>query len=87
MEFTAEELSLRPAMIFNYRFLDQSILAKEIVAERDFGQVVNVTGMVHYACWSHAIDLLHFFTGPAAEICALQSAEVRGSDAFEAETI
>jgi predicted dehydrogenase len=59
-------------MIFNYRFLNHSILAKRIIAERDFGKVLNVTGLVHYACWSHCIDLIHFFAGPIAEVCALQ---------------
>jgi predicted dehydrogenase len=60
------------AMVFNYRFFEHSLLAKRIVAERDFGRVMNVTGLVHYACWSHSIDLVHYFAGPLAEVAALQ---------------
>ncbi|HCN08913.1 MAG TPA: hypothetical protein DIT01_13355 [Lentisphaeria bacterium] len=66
------------AMIFNYRFFDQPIKAKELIAQREFGRVVNITGLVHYACWSHAIDLLHYFADPIVELSALQSSTVRG---------
>jgi predicted dehydrogenase len=66
------------AMIFNYRFFDQSIRAKELIAERGFGQVLNITGMGHYACWSHFIDLVHHFAGPIVELSALHSENVRG---------
>ena len=66
------------AMVFNYRFFDHPLLAKQIIEERDFGNVVNVTGLVHYACWSHAIDLVHHFAGPISHLTALQSANVRG---------
>ena len=66
------------AMIFNYRFFDQPLKAKELIVERDFGRVVNITGLVHYACWSHAIDLVHHFADPIVELTALQSQAVRG---------
>ena len=59
------------AMIFNYRFFDQTLLARKLVAERQFGRLIQVTGFVHYACWSHSIDLIHLFGGPIAEITAL----------------
>ena len=65
------------AMVFNYRFFAHSQLARRFVAERDFGQVLEITGLVHYACWSHAIDLIHFFAGPIAQISALQSETTR----------
>jgi predicted dehydrogenase len=61
------------AMVFNYRFFDHPILARQIIAERSFGKVINVTGLVHYACWSHAIDLIHHFSDPIVELTALQS--------------
>jgi len=59
------------AMVFNYRFFEHSQRAQRILADRPFGQVLNVSGMVHYACWSHAIDLIHFLGGPLAQVSAL----------------
>jgi predicted dehydrogenase len=69
-------LGTETAMIFNYRFLDHSILAAQIVDERGFGQVLNVAGTVHFACWSHCIDLIHFFAGPIVLVSALEGNEV-----------
>ena len=66
------------AMIFNYRFFDQPLKAKALIAARDYGQVNNISGLVHYACWSHAIDLVNHFAGPIVELTALQGAQVRG---------
>ena len=60
------------AMVFNYRFFEQSVTARETAAARDFGKVINATGLVHYACWSHCIDLLQHFAGGVAEIAALE---------------
>ena len=65
-------------MVFNYRFFDHPLHAKRLVAERGFGRVVNITGLVHYACWSHAIDLVHHFADPVIELTALQSDNIRG---------
>ena len=81
---TAAVKNCETAMIFNYRFFDQSITAKEIVESRGFGSVKNVTGLVHYACWSHAIDLVHFFAGTLAEISALGSQTTRSGAGIEA---
>ena len=81
---SAAEKDCETAMIFNYRFFDQSITAKEIVESRGFGSVKNVTGLVHYACWSHAIDLVHFFAGTLAEISALGSQTTRSGAGIEA---
>ena len=68
------------AMVFNYRFFEQSIAAKEIVAARKFGRVINVTAQVHYACWSHVIDLIHWFAGGLREITALSGPIERTGD-------
>ena len=57
--------------MFNYRFFDQSLLAKKIIAERRFGPVIQITGQTHYACWSHCIDLIHHFSGEITEVTAL----------------
>ncbi len=62
------------AMVFNYRFFDQTQLARKAVAERNLGRLTRATLMVNYACWSHCIDLLNVFGGKAAEICALAGA-------------
>lgn len=61
------------AMIFNYRFFDQTLAAREIIGKRSFGKAVNAVAAVNYACWSHCIDLLHYFVGPAETIVAQES--------------
>lgn len=73
----AREKGCETAMIFNYRFFAQTLEAKRIAAERDFGQVVHVLGQVHYACWSHAIDLIHHFAGDVAEMTSLSGGVAR----------
>lgn len=70
----ARERGCETAMVFNYRFFDQTLSAKKIAAERNFGQVINGAGLVHYACWSHCIDLIQHFAGSVAEITALSGA-------------
>ena len=80
----AEQIGCETAMVFNYRFFEHTQIAKRIVTERNFGRVLNVTGLVHYACWSHAIDLVHFFAGPLAEVSALQGRTVHDSGNFRA---
>ena len=67
-------------MVFNYRFFDQTRLAREIVEQEAFGQPVHFTGLVHYNCWSHCIDLLLYFMGPAASISAQASSPGTGAD-------
>lgn len=59
------------AMVFNYRFFDQTLRMKRIVAERGFGKLIHASMFVNYACWSHCIDLLHLFGGRASQITAL----------------
>jgi len=67
----ADAAGCETAMVFNYRFFDQTLLARKIVKERGFGRVLNFTGLVHYCTWSHCIDLLHHFAGPVADVTAL----------------
>jgi predicted dehydrogenase len=76
--FQARELLQRAAaagtetaMIFNYRFFEQTLRAQQIIAERHFGPLTQAALLVNYACWSHCIDLLHLFGGPAARMAAL----------------
>jgi len=67
----AESTGCETAMIFNYRFFDQSVAATDILSRRDFGQPVQAQALVNYACWSHCIDLIHWFAGPVETITAL----------------
>ncbi len=87
----AETLGCETAMVFNYRFFEQTQRAQKILAERDFGTLTQATLLVNYACWSHCIDLLNFFGGRATEITALAGAmEYQGaldvSGAFRLES-
>jgi predicted dehydrogenase len=75
------------AMIFNYRFFDQSLLARRLIRERELGPLTGVTGLVHYACWSHCIDLVHYFAGPLAEVVAVRSRESRSGGSMDARDI
>jgi predicted dehydrogenase len=59
------------AMVFNYRFFDQTVRAQHIIQERGFGKLIQASLFVNYPCWSHCIDLLHLFGGRAAWITAL----------------
>lgn len=81
----AKEFGCETAMVFNYRFFEQTLAAKRITAERNFGQVLNVAGLVHYACWSHCIDLLQYFAGAVAEVTALSGAMQRNSPSVNIE--
>ncbi len=73
------------AIVFNYRFFDQVVRAKAIARDRDFGRVTIASGFVHYACWSHCIDLVRHFCGNFAEIAALQGPVLRRSDEIKSE--
>lgn len=75
------------AMIFNYRFFDQTLLARQLIEERGFGDLTQVTGIVHYNCWSHCIDLIQLFAGPAAEIAALEGPLEHHRAGYEARDV
>jgi predicted dehydrogenase len=83
----AEAVGCETAMVFNYRFFDHTLLAKQIIVERDFGALRTVTGLVHYACWSHSIDLIHHFAGPIADLTALQGGTVHTQGSFSAADV
>ena len=76
--FKARELLSRAAaagtetaMVFNYRFFDQTIRAQEVIRGRNLGKLTHAALNVNYACWSHCIDLLHLFGGRASRVSAL----------------
>ena len=67
----ARAVGTETAMVFNYRFFEQTQRVRQIVRDRDFGPLRQASLLVNYACWSHSIDLLHLFGGRAARISAL----------------
>ncbi len=71
----AATVGTETAMVFNYRFFAQTQKARQLIAERDLGAPVHFTALVHYACWSHCIDLLHWFMGGPETITAVATAE------------
>jgi predicted dehydrogenase len=78
------------AMVFNYRFFEQTEKARAIVDERGFGRPVHFSGLVHYACWSHCIDLVLDFMGPVANLSAVAEQASRpcmGSEGVQNVTV
>jgi predicted dehydrogenase len=78
------------AMVFNYRFFEQTEKARAIVDERGFGRPVHFNGLVHYACWSHCIDLVLDFMGPVASLTAVAEQASRpcmGSEGVQNVTV
>ncbi len=75
------------AMVFNYRFFDQSLRASRLVEDRGFGTPIQAMGLVHYACWSHCIDLVHAFCGPALELASVSGRRVRGGTGLKAPDV
>lgn len=71
----AQRAGVETAMVFNYRFFDQTQKARQLIKDHNLGKPVHFTALVHYACWSHSIDLVLWFMGEAATITALASAE------------
>ena len=67
----AQAAGVETAMVFNYRFFEQTQRALRIIAECGFGRLTQAALAVNYACWSHCIDLLQLFGGPAASLTAL----------------
>jgi predicted dehydrogenase len=67
----AETVGTQTAMVFNYRFFDQTLKARALIAELNLGRPVHFMGLVHYACWSHCIDLMLEIMGSVQTITAL----------------
>ena len=66
----ARDAGTETAMVFNYRFFDSTIRAKNLVRERELGDPVNIVAFSHYACWSHCIDLILHFSHPIRDLSA-----------------
>jgi predicted dehydrogenase len=67
----AHAIGAETAMVFNYRFFDQTLRAQQVIRDRGFGKLIQASLFVNFACWSHCIDLLHLFGGRAAWVSAL----------------
>lgn len=75
----AQDAGTEVAMVFNYRFLDQTQRARRLIQERNFGPVVNVIALSHFATWSHCIDLILHFAGPVHEISGQQGSRIHSN--------
>lgn len=81
------------AMNFNYRFFTQTMHLKKLIQERGLGPLLQSTWLVHYACWSHCIDLIRYFGGAVRNVTALNgdlpfgSGHMRGTDIAAAFTL
>lgn len=73
----AQEAGTEVAMIFNYRFFDQTQRAQRLIEERGFGLPVSVVALSHYATWSHVIDLIILLAGRVRQISGEQGDRIR----------
>jgi len=74
----AQAAHCETAMVFNYRYFSQVLYARELVQRHALGRLMNVSALVHYACWSHCIDLIGYFGSPIISLTALASSGQRG---------
>ena len=72
----AEKCGTEVAMNFNYRFFSQTERLRQIVAEKNFGELQQSSWVVNYACWSHMIDLLLAFSGGVSGITGCGSEKI-----------
>jgi predicted dehydrogenase len=65
---------------YNYRTAPHTRAMKRAIDAGQFGNPVMVTAFSHLAGWSHAIDLIRWFTGEVTEVTAYQSADAANRD-------
>lgn len=75
----AKKTGTEIAMNFNYRFFEQTLRLERIIREKDLGALLQSSWLVHYACWSHCIDLLLRFNGKIVEVGSLSSGRIHQS--------
>lgn len=83
----ARSVGTETAMQFNYRFFAQTRKAQSLLVERPLGEPTSVTGLVHYACWSHCIDLVHLFAGPVAMVTAVAGPREHSGAGMQAHNV
>lgn len=81
-----QEAGTEVAMVFNYRFFDQTQRALRLIEERGFGSATGVVALSHYATWSHCIDLILMLVGRVRRVSAQQGTEVRAHPVTGAAT-
>lgn len=83
----ANEQNVSLAMIFNYRFFLQVQRALKLREERNLGELQQVSAVVHYACWSHVIDLILHFAGDIHKVSALEGRNLHSGAGMEAHDL
>ena len=73
----ANDAGAEVAMVFNYRFFDQTQRAQRLIQERDFGSPIGIVALSHYATWSHCIDLILLLGGGLSQIAGQRGGQVR----------
>lgn len=73
----ASRAGCETAMIFNYRFFEQTVFARQTATDRDFGRLTQFAAFSHYACWSHCIDLISYFGARVVDVAATAGSLVR----------
>jgi predicted dehydrogenase len=83
----AHKNGVEMAMMFNYRTFDHVQKAKQIVTDRAFGSLQQISTVTNYACWSHCIDLILEFGGPVETIFAMPGSTALGEGEFKDKDI
>jgi predicted dehydrogenase len=84
---TAGAAGTEMAINFNYRFFLTVQQVMAAVAERSWGSLISFAGRVHFACWSHLLDLVGLFGGAAVRVSALEGPVVRSARGMESRDL
>ena len=76
----AQAMGVETAMMFNYRFFEQSMRLREIIESKGLGKLRQASLLIHYACWSHCIDLLRLLGGKAIKVSATAGTVAYGDE-------
>jgi len=76
----AHAQGVETAMMFNYRFFEQSLRLQEFISTRKMGRVRQASMLIQYCCWSHCLDLIRNLCGGPVRVTALSSTEAYGDE-------